>query len=295
MDFQNLGKHCAVSSCHQHDFLPFTCNCCNKAFCLAHRDVSSHQCPNTLKGDARTIVCPLCSKSLHYDSGSTSAEELWNRHAATDCRQGNHPQAYQQKKAGKVCASKGCHEKLTLTNTCVCKTCRKELCLKHRFEDEHECGKYNPPSRPQVNNPPMAYSYTTQPLQAQRPVSQGQCRAQVQAPSQNQGQDQGGITDKISSFFSGIGSMFKSKGNSQNTCQVTVQNPPQNLGQYQVRYNGQQHLIQYQYTSQSLMQFPVQNNGQTCNNNRSREVCQVCGQGFSTQYELTTHYQSRHC
>jgi len=253
----------------------------------------------------------MCSKSIHYDSGSITIEELWNRHAATDCGQAFHSQSHPQKKAGKVCGSKGCHEKLTLTNTCICKTCQKELCLKHRFEDQHECGKPNPPQRAPVNNPPinnrpmnnppMMYSYSTQPLEAQRPTqSQGQCRNPVQAPCQNQSQNEGGIADKIGSFFSGIGSMFKSKGNSQSNVQAhrqtPVQNATQNLGQYQVRYNGQQYPMQYQYTSQSLMQFPVQNSGtrQNCNT-RSREVCQVCGQGFSTQYELTTHYQSSHC
>jgi len=140
MEFQNVGKHCSESTCRQQDFLPFTCNFCNKTFCLDHRDVKSHACPKGHSGDTRAIICPVCSKTLNFDAGSTTGDEHWNMHFATECKPENYGKAKSDK--SKTCETKGCREKLTAINTYKCKTCRRELCLKHRFEDQHECG-YN--------------------------------------------------------------------------------------------------------------------------------------------------------
>jgi len=257
MEFQHIGKHCAVSSCHQHDFLPFTCHCCNKTFCLEHRDFTSHACSNNLKGDARTIICPICSKSLHYDSGITTVEELWNKHAATDCRQGNYQQAQLNKKPVKLCGSSGCGEKLTMTNTCVCKICRKELCLKHRFDYQHDCLQLEAP-KVLVNK--------NQPSQDQR-----QAPNQKQKGNKGQGQKKvGEVQKKIQNFFGGIGSVFKSPIKSQNTNTIQNQNPIQSA--------------------------PVGNNATQNNTTNSHltEVCQICDKGYATHYELLTHFQSTH-
>ncbi|CAK9090029.1 unnamed protein product [Durusdinium trenchii] len=37
------------------------------------------------------------------------------------------------------CPVKGCREKLTFSNSCQCGSCGLKVCLKHRFEDQHEC------------------------------------------------------------------------------------------------------------------------------------------------------------
>ena len=44
MEFSNLGKHCACSDCNLKDFLPFTCDMCDKDFCLEHRTYEAHKC-----------------------------------------------------------------------------------------------------------------------------------------------------------------------------------------------------------------------------------------------------------
>jgi len=41
----DLGTHCDFASCHQLDFLPFTCSLCKQVFCLTHNVPSSHMCP----------------------------------------------------------------------------------------------------------------------------------------------------------------------------------------------------------------------------------------------------------
>nr|GMD84441.1 zinc finger AN1 and C2H2 domain-containing stress-associated protein 16-like [Ipomoea batatas]GME15057.1 zinc finger AN1 and C2H2 domain-containing stress-associated protein 16-like [Ipomoea batatas] len=62
--FPNLGKHCSVDDCRQIDFLPFTCDCCHKVFCLEHRSYARHQCPKGNKHDVTVVICPLCAKGV---------------------------------------------------------------------------------------------------------------------------------------------------------------------------------------------------------------------------------------
>ena len=42
MEFSNLGKHCEI--CNKQDYLPFEYKCCNKFYCLEHRNL--HVCKN---------------------------------------------------------------------------------------------------------------------------------------------------------------------------------------------------------------------------------------------------------
>lgn len=96
-------------------------------------------------GDARAIICPLCKKSIKFDSGLTDENEKvrkkkqtnkrqsdnlcqWNAHYITDCT----PENYAKATSGsKKCKVKGCKENLTTLNTHMCKTCKQELCLKY--------------------------------------------------------------------------------------------------------------------------------------------------------------------
>ena len=43
MEFSDLGKHCEI--CNKTDFLPFEYKCCNKFYCLEHRN--QHNCKYT--------------------------------------------------------------------------------------------------------------------------------------------------------------------------------------------------------------------------------------------------------
>jgi len=59
LDFPNLGKHCAVKLCNQHDFLPFKCEECKIAFCQEHRLPVDHNCKyldRVLKRDKTALV-----------------------------------------------------------------------------------------------------------------------------------------------------------------------------------------------------------------------------------------------
>lgn len=44
MEFPKVGTHCAIDTCKQDDFLPFTCTHCTEIFCKNHFNIVSHNC-----------------------------------------------------------------------------------------------------------------------------------------------------------------------------------------------------------------------------------------------------------
>jgi len=142
-----------------------------------------------------------------------------------------------------------------MTNTCVCKICKKELCLKHRFDYQHECLQVEAPKVPVNKNQP----------------SQDQRQNQEQKGNKGQGQKKvGEVQKKIKSFFGGIGSVFKSPIKSQNANTIQNQNPIQSLP---VINNATQNHPTHSHLT---------------------EVCQICDMRYATHYELLTHFQSTH-
>lgn len=134
MEFADLGKHCEHPGCHQRDFLPFTCDCCNKVYCLNHRSYRTHECPVAGTRDTHAIECPVCAGSIRVE-GTEDPNAAFARHRHDLCN----PARRKQRKQKKRCGAKGCHKKLTLTNKFSCDSCRLELCLAHRYPDAHNC------------------------------------------------------------------------------------------------------------------------------------------------------------
>mmetsp|Transcript_41351 Transcript_41351/g.103868 ORF Transcript_41351/g.103868 Transcript_41351/m.103868 type:complete len:168 (+) Transcript_41351:68-571(+) len=133
--FSDCGAHCSDPYCRQKDLLPMKCDGCAKVFCSAHFKYEEHNCPKGLASrDKRVIVCPLCSQAVPLPAGEDE-NAVWEAHAASGhCRP---PQAAPAAKPR--CPVPGCKEKLTMLNTFDCKRCRKTVCMKHRFEDTHQC------------------------------------------------------------------------------------------------------------------------------------------------------------
>ncbi|RHY35214.1 hypothetical protein DYB32_000283 [Aphanomyces invadans] len=132
----DIGEHCSKPGCNQKDFLPFACDCCSGVFCLEHRTYSAHSCPNAGSKDCRAITCPLCRATipLTNDQDVNAVFDLHTR--AGNCN----PDQYNEKKRAKVrCGAEGCRDVLTASNTVQCTTCRKKVCLRHRFESDHQC------------------------------------------------------------------------------------------------------------------------------------------------------------
>ena len=79
------------------------------------------------------MVCPLCGGSVKHVPGE-SIHVTFDRHARQSCDPSRHPARVPR------CPVPGCKEKLSSVNAYRCKTCRVEVCLKHRFADKHHCG-----------------------------------------------------------------------------------------------------------------------------------------------------------
>nr|GMD90533.1 zinc finger AN1 and C2H2 domain-containing stress-associated protein 16-like [Ipomoea batatas] len=132
--FPNLGKHCSVDDCRQIDFLPFTCDCCHKVFCLEHRSYARHQCPKGNKHDVTVVICPLCAKGVRLIPDE-DPNITWQSHVNTDCDPSNYEKATKKRK----CPVPRCKEVLTFSNTIKCRDCDVDHCLKHRFGPDHNC------------------------------------------------------------------------------------------------------------------------------------------------------------
>mmetsp|Transcript_34870 Transcript_34870/g.66577 ORF Transcript_34870/g.66577 Transcript_34870/m.66577 type:complete len:291 (-) Transcript_34870:296-1168(-) len=134
MEFPELEIHCSREDCKQVDFLPFTCDCCSKVFCLAHRTYHAHACAKAGNKESQALVCPMCAKAVllvpNEDPNIT-----FDRHVQAGCDTSNYKRVHQIPK----CPVKGCGEKLVLSNTHTCKHCAQKVCLKHRFGEDHNC------------------------------------------------------------------------------------------------------------------------------------------------------------
>ncbi|ONK65451.1 uncharacterized protein A4U43_C07F37250 [Asparagus officinalis] len=133
-EFPDLGKHCSVGDCKLNDFLPFTCDRCQKVFCLQHRRYGTHQCPNANDEDITVLKCPLCAKGVRLVPNQ-DPNITWDVHVNTDCDPSNYQRATEKKK----CPVPGCREPLTISNKIQCRDCIQDHCLKHRFGPDHKC------------------------------------------------------------------------------------------------------------------------------------------------------------
>lgn len=134
MEFEHVGQHCAVSSCKQRDFLPFTCDICKEAFCGDHRTYTAHGCSGAFSKDRTSIDCPLCKKSILLTKAD-NPDEIWESHFNNNCN----PASSAAVSKVKVCARPGCRTVLSISNTVICGKCNKTVCLAHKILEEHDC------------------------------------------------------------------------------------------------------------------------------------------------------------
>jgi hypothetical protein len=128
MEFSNLGSHCSVSWCRQKDFLPYKCEACHLTFCTEHRQFSNHSCRNEPRG-TQVFRCPICNSAIDYRVGE-DANLKWEEHMNLGrC----------QKQTLPSCPARGCKAKLGAANSVRCTTCRKQVCVSHRYPDKHPC------------------------------------------------------------------------------------------------------------------------------------------------------------
>ena len=93
-------------------------------------------------GDTKSIVCPICLKTLTFDAGSTTENDYvyysiidfvnilkWEAHFDTECQAENYEKVKAQKM--KTCLVPDCKTRLTTLNTYICVDCSQDLCLRY--------------------------------------------------------------------------------------------------------------------------------------------------------------------
>eukprot|EP00210_Caulerpa_lentillifera_P006873 g6570.t1 len=133
-DLMSIGRHCAVPSCGQVDFLPFRCDCCHKTFCLEHRTYESHNCQKCGTKQTETIVCPLCARGIRLTPGQ-DPNVAFEAHQRTGCDTRNYARVHKKP----ICPVEGCKVKLNSVNKIECKECGITVCLQHRLPTDHNC------------------------------------------------------------------------------------------------------------------------------------------------------------
>lgn len=138
--FPLVGASCSFKLCGERDFLPFPCQHCSGLHCLAHAARESHECSNydaaaVSKLDGiRALVCPLCRKAVRDESapgdGDGAEVTAWHAHEAVCSGRAQELPS---------CPAIGCSKALTPSGSVICPSCRKRVCLKHRYADMHLC------------------------------------------------------------------------------------------------------------------------------------------------------------
>jgi hypothetical protein len=130
--FVDCGVHCADPYCKQKDFLPHTCDACGETYCSDHFKYEAHNCPKGRSAkDKRVIVCPICMEGIPIKAGEDADAVLELHVSSGKCHEPPPPKPR--------CPVLGCKEKLTAINSLTCGTCGQTVCMKHRFEDAHDC------------------------------------------------------------------------------------------------------------------------------------------------------------
>lgn len=148
----DIGAHCSMPACNQQDFLPFTCDCCSGVFCLEHRTYDTHECRQAGSHDRRVVQCPVCKQLIRW-TAAQDVNAVWEDHvrvgSCTREKYYRQQQLKQKKPKKKRCAANGCRELLLASNQFHCNKCAQDVCLKHRFEADHDCESKNQAQRQQ--------------------------------------------------------------------------------------------------------------------------------------------------
>ena len=139
MEFGSLNKKCKYQYCNQICYLPLTCSSCSLQFCEKHKRIEDHECTSINKDSVLVVQCPICLSGVKYTSSQEVNEVISNHIVSQGCVQSG-PKAHEEAKASiQRCHAHKCPTKLTALNKIQCKRCRQWHCLKHRFEEDHQC------------------------------------------------------------------------------------------------------------------------------------------------------------
>lgn len=179
MEFPHLGEHCQEPSCNRLDFLPFRCTSCKKIFCKDHFNENKHSCSqsNGARRDFQVPLCPLCNQPVPYKR-SEMPDIAMSTHIDRDCKSDPAEERRRNIFSNK-CSKKGCKQKELIPFQC--QKCRRNYCIRHRLEIDHDCSEM---SANQRNVPPTASAIPRPATRNSRPPS-GQASASASNPIRN--------------------------------------------------------------------------------------------------------------
>ncbi len=85
MELPHVGRHCGLATCHQLDFLPYTCATCKRVFCHAHFPAAGHACPELHTLDVLVPACPLCGCPVPFHPGDDPNVRM-DAHIGSGCQ-----------------------------------------------------------------------------------------------------------------------------------------------------------------------------------------------------------------
>jgi predicted nucleic acid binding AN1-type Zn finger protein len=271
LEHTDLGSHCEVEECNQRDFLPFTCDVCNKKLCLAHRTYIAHNCVGAGAKDMTSIECPICLKTVKF-ARSDNVDAVWNDHYLNSCS------GEPAKKQIEVCSKPSCTINLGPSNKYECKNCRQNVCMSHRRPEDHDCKGMRgailsklPPSvsSSSSSQPPLAKKQT----QAAKPATASGSSSITTANKTPQG---------TSSLFGCPFCGLESQSGALLERHITDAHPenPMQSQTGAARANNSP--------------APVVRAAAPANPNLGREVCPICQARFVDPIDLVTHFEQVH-
>eukprot|EP00049_Salpingoeca_infusionum_P004211 m.75752 g.75752 ORF g.75752 m.75752 type:complete len:248 (-) comp12459_c2_seq2:593-1336(-) len=132
MELPSIGQNCAAKQCNRLDFLPVECKHCHRIFCDDHWQQSNHGCSVEVFDDRRVHACPLCDEVVLPKAGENPNVAM-EAHIASGCQK----RTSKAKLKKNVCSQPKCKRKEVVPFNCP--RCRKQLCLAHRNEMDHDC------------------------------------------------------------------------------------------------------------------------------------------------------------
>jgi len=131
MDLLNsTAKHCSLPECNDLDFLPFTCDKCQKIFCKLHRQYANHKCFYREEAVNVLPTCPLCLQKISVGA-KENPDEVMDIHIRSGCK----TSVLSDKKKDPRCGYPKCKKPQFIQ----CKKCHFKFCPGHRFPDQHNC------------------------------------------------------------------------------------------------------------------------------------------------------------
>jgi predicted nucleic acid binding AN1-type Zn finger protein len=275
LEHTNLGNHCEAELCNQRDFLPFTCDVCQKKFCLSHRTYAAHDCIGASSKDMTSIECPVCLKTVKF-AKSDNVDAVWNDHFVSSCS--GEPA---KKKEIRKCYHQSCNIHLGPSNTFECRSCRQQVCMSHRRPEDHGCqgmrgailSKLPPAVAAPAAQPKIAQSTATSKIKSTSTTSAPNKLPQNKTPM---------TSSSVSCPFCGIGSETSAdlERHISSAHPETPFEEPRN-----------------EFNSRVSPPLPASSSGLnkiSSTTSLGREVCPICQARFVDPVDLVTHFEQVH-